>query len=165
MKKKIITSVGILLAVALVVGLTVVAVGTYGSEDDPLVTLSYLNDTVTPSIMEDLDSSLDAKSEELSGDFQKLASESTSGYESVTLKKGETLICSIGTELLLRSGTAVSAGSESPYLIDETGGVSMSATDISLTVNHMYMVTSAGGGAKVSSDEAVLLVRGAYTIN
>ena len=53
-RKKTLIAVGVLLAVALVVGLTTLAVSNYGTESDPLVTLSYLEDRLTPEILDQL---------------------------------------------------------------------------------------------------------------
>ena len=57
-KKKAIIAVSVLLAVLLVAGITAVAVTSYGTQDDPLVTLSYLNSTAKTEIMAEVDKAI-----------------------------------------------------------------------------------------------------------
>ena len=171
-RKKVTIAIGVLLAVALVVGLTTLAVTNYGTQSDPLVTLSYLQDTLTPQIMEQLEDQLYAKADELTEDFENLLSQNggsstsagTATFSVVTLNAGDVLSCSVGTEIMPRIGTVVSAGSDSPRLIDETTGESISSSDVQLEHNHMYMVTIDGNGIKATSSSKVL-IRGSYTVN
>ena len=167
--KKFVIAIAVLLAVALVSGLTTLAVTNYGTKDDPLVTLSYLNQTVTPGILDELDDSIDAKASELTREFeQRVAAaggaSTASGFSVVTLSNGQTVTCGVGTEIMLRIGSAVSAGSDSPRLIDETTGESVTAAGTTLAANHMYMVTIQGNGVKATSNGVKILIRGAYTI-
>lgn len=162
LKKKIIISLAIIIAVAFVAGVTSVATSTYGSQSDPLVALSYLDDTVTPSIMSQLETLINTKLADLSGGTLTLNDGQT--FSVVTLTNGQTVTCSVGTEIMLRIGTAVSAGNDSPRLIDETDGTSVTASGTSLTTNHMYMVTIENNGIKATSAVKVL-IRGNYTIS
>ncbi|MGM9521529.1 MAG: hypothetical protein ACI3VB_03530 [Oscillospiraceae bacterium] len=166
-KRKFVIALGVLLAVALVAGLSTLAATTYGTQSDPLVTLSYLEKTVTPNIMNQLQDSIDNKAAELKAEFDKKLSESgstTSGFSVISLTSGQTVTCSVGTEIMLRVGTAVSAGADSPRLIDETTGSSVTSAGTSLTKNHMYMVTIQGNGIKATSSVKIL-IRGDYTIS
>lgn len=162
-KKKLLISLSIIIAVAFVAGVTAVATSTYGSQSDPLVALSYLDDTVTPSIMSRLETMINEK---ISGISVGGTTTVTNGQEFsvVSLTNGQTLTCSVGTEIMLRIGSAVSAGSSSPRLVDETTGSSVTSSGTALTQNHMYMVTIKGNGIKATSSVKVL-VRGDYTIS
>lgn len=167
--KKIMIAVAVLAAVAVVSSLTTLAVTNYGSQDDPLVTLSYLNETVTPSIQDRLNEILDERLDELArelgeaGGFPSGGSQ-PSGFVVLTLNAGQTVTCGVGTEIMLRIGSASSAGPEIPRLIDETGGDSVIDAGIPLTVNHMYMVTIKENGVKATSDFTKILIRGEYTV-
>ncbi len=169
--KKIATAIAVLVFTALVSGLTTMAVSNYGSRDDPLVTLSYLNQTVRPQIEAAVDEALNAKAAELTREFQSIAGQSgtvsgsqPSGFVVLTLNNGQTVTCGVGTEIMLRIGSAVSNGPDSPRLIDETGGTSVGSSGTDLTVNHMYMVTIKGNGIKATRDNTKVLIRGDYTV-
>ena len=168
-KKKLVIAAGVLLAVAMIVGLTTLAVTNFGTQSDPLVTLSYLEKKLTPSILDQLQTSIDAKANELKAEFdKKLASSgagsTVSGFSVVSLTSGQKVTCSVGTEIMLRIGSAVTYGSDSPRLIDETTGSAVSAAGTALTKNHMYMVTIQGNGIEATSSVKIL-IRGEYTIS
>lgn len=170
--KKIAIAIGVLAAVALVSGLTTMAVTNYGSEDDPLVTLSYLNETVTPAIEAQINQALEAKIQELNDAFAQIVSQNPSGGASVdsgfsvlTLSNGQTVICGVGAEIMPRLGSVVSTGPDSPRLVDETDGTSVDASGTALTANHMYMVTIKNNGVKATADNTKILIRGEYTVS
>ena len=48
MKKKTLTTIILIVALAIVAAVTVYAVANYGTKEDPLVTSSYLQDVVQP---------------------------------------------------------------------------------------------------------------------
>lgn len=170
--KKIAIAIAVLAFTALVSGLTTMAVTNYGSRSDPLVTVSYLNETVKPQIEAAVEQAMEAKAAELAQQFRDIAGQSSgttgasqpSGFVVITLKKGQTVTCGVGTEIMPRIGAVVSNGPDSPRLIDETGGVSVTGAGTELTVNHMYMVTIKGNGVKATRDNTKLLIRGDYTI-
>lgn len=175
--KKIAVGIAVLVLVALVSGLTTMAVTNYGSRDDPLVTLSYLNDTLTPMLEERFNQALDARVQAMTEEFRALVESQgqdqgqgdaggsqPSGFAVLTLNNGQTVTCGVGTEIMLRLGTAVSAGPDSPRLIDETGGESVASAGASLAVNHMYMVTIKGNGITATRDNTKILIRGEYTV-
>ena len=170
--KKFVIAVAVLLAVALVSGLTTLAVTKDGTQDDPLVTLSYLTQKVTPDILDKLGDRIDAKAAELTEEFEQRIAASgggtasaPSGFTVVTLTNGQTVTCGVGTEIMLRLGSAVSAGPDNPRLIDETTGGSVSTSGTALTANHMYMVTIQGNGVKATANNTKILIRGEYTIS
>lgn len=175
--KRIAIAVAVLAAVALISGLTTMAVTNYGSKDDPLVTLSYLDETVTPAIMEKFNAALDAKTAELQAMIDKLSGQSAppsggtsgsstpSGFVVLTLKNGQTVTCGVGTEIMPRIGTVTSYGKSNPRLVDETTATAVSTAGKTLTTNHMYMVTIKDNGVKATRDNTKILIRGDYTVS
>ena len=162
-----------------------VAAGQQGSQSDPLVTLSYLNQQVTPAILAQVDSQLTARQSELESKLTAVKDQyvkeveaklSVSGgtssggqtatgsavYEVVTLSAGQTLTGGAACEFLLRSGTATCVSDASPGLVDMTDGTTLSSGN-PLVTNHLYMVTIADRGLTATSSVKVL-VRGSYTI-
>ena len=174
---------GLLLLSYTLLVVSVMAAGTVGSESDPLVTLSYLNDTFKADLLKALDEKIAARDKELSdklsaqvkADTEKLAQ--TTGvsvgagsagsgdtFSVVTLSKGQTLTGEIGCEVMLRVGTATCVAGSSPGLIDETTAGTLNSGK-ALTQNHLYMMTIADRGVKASADTVKLLVRGGYTVS
>ena len=128
-----------------------------GASGDPLVTLSYLNDTYFNAILSKVDSRIAAQG----------GGSGTSGTAStftlVTLSSGQTLKGGIGCEVMLRVGTATCSASSTPGLIDTTDATTLNNGG-ALVTNHLYMMTIEGRGVKAGSGTVKLLVRGGYTI-
>ncbi len=167
-KKKLPILITIVVALALGIGLTSIAAGNYGTQDDPLITRSYLDATATPNILDKLNGLMDEKATALTESFTSMldGTEITvqSGFSVLTLTEGQTLQCSVGTEIMLRVGSAVSAGPDNPRLIDETGGVSITDEGTALEKNHMYMVTIINNGITATASTVKVVIRGEYTI-
>ncbi len=144
-----------------------------GDQSDPLVTLSYLNQTALPQIIKQVEDKTAAKQKELEqnltdqiNQYKQQAGQGTSGgsasYTLVSMTKGQVMSLGVGCELLLRVGSATVKANTSPALIDlSSGGTVGSGT--SLTKNHLYMATIADRTLTASAD-AKLLVRGSYSI-
>ena len=122
-----------------------------GSASDPLVTLSYLNETFLGQIMTQVDQS------------GGTGSASSAEFTVVTLSKGQTLTGDIGCEVMLRIGSASCVSPSNPGLIDETTAAALNNGG-ALAVNHLYMMTIEGRGVKAGAATTKLLVRGTYTI-
>lgn len=167
------------IALAAALGLTVICAGTAlgasGDKDDPLVTLSYLEQTALPDVVSQVEEKLDERQKELSDTLgqqidqykQEVAALGTQGsgasYTLVTLSKGQTMALEVGCEVMLRVGTATVQAATSPALVDvSTGGTVDSGT--SLTKNHLYMATIEDRIITPTADTVKLMVRGGYTI-
>ena len=104
---------------------------TPASVEDPLITLSYLD--------------------------KRLATQE--GYTAVSLKKGQSVTGSVGTGLILLSGSATATGAG---VVDLTEG-SLTGEDLSLFLYHSYIVPVEKGGCTALSS-CTLLVSGEYTV-
>lgn len=148
----------ILAAAVLGAGIGAYATATYGSQADPLVTVSYLNQTLTPYMSSQFDSQLSQAMEKLGNDFEAQLSASAGTFRVMTLSSGQTLSGGAGCEILYRSGPCTA----SAELIDVSIGSAV-ASGASLTANHLYMTS--GSGAAVKAGGAVtLLVRGVCSV-
>ena len=134
-----------------------------GSASDPLVTLSYLNETFMDSIMERVDQKIAARNSQLLQHSGGTGSASSAEFTVVTLSKGQTLTGDIGCEVMLRIGSASCVSPSNPGLIDETTAAALNNGG-ALAVNHLYMMTIEGRGVKAGAATTKLLVRGTYTI-
>ena len=154
----------VLLALSGILSTTVSLAAEAGSEGDPLVTLSYLNDTFLNTILTKVDQKIAARNSQIA---QQLGGQSTSGtaaaFTVVTLSKGQVLTGDIGCEVMLRVGTASCVSPSSPGLIDESAAVTLNNGG-ALVQNHLYMMTIEGRGVKATAATTKLLVRGTYTI-
>ena len=165
-----------LLAVTLLLG-TGAVLASGGSKSDPLVTLSYLEDTVIPDLLSDISSEIKSLNKSLKNDLadqieeyedemKDLVSGTNVGSETyvlVTLTSGQTLALDVGCELMLRVGSATVSAASNPALIDiTTGGTNNGGA--SLEKNHLYMATIADRVIVPTADTVKLLVRGGYTV-
>ena len=156
-----------MLALSLVLSCTVSLAAEAGSSQDPLVTLSYLNDTFLGQIMEQVDAKIAQRNsqivQELGGQTSSGGTATASTFTVVTLSSGQTLTGDIGCEVMLRVGTAACVSPSTPGLIDESAGSTLSNGG-ALVQNHLYMMTVEGRGVRATVATTKLLVRGSYTI-
>jgi hypothetical protein len=149
-----------------------------GSKDNPLVTLGYLNDvfsntilkTTNEKILQDqvtyekkLDDKIIAYRAELSNQSGSGENSASALFSLVELASGQTLIGSVGCEMMLRVGSAQCVSSESPGLIDVTSGAVLENGQ-NLVKNHLYMVTIEGRSVKALGGTVKLMVQGSYQI-
>ena len=164
-------------ALALTVMCGGAALAAAGDESDPLVTKSYLDQTVLPGLVSqveekaatrqsELEKSLAAQIEQYKQDVAAMGTGGTgsdASYTLVTLTSGQTMALEVGCEVMLRVGTATVNAATSPALIDiSTGGTINNGT--SLTKNHLYMATIADRTITPTAATVKLLVRGGYSV-
>lgn len=156
-----------LLAISCVLSTTVSLAAEAGSTGDPLVTLSYLNETFLGNILSAVDLKIAARNsqivQQLGGSVSTGATSTASTFTVVTLSNGQTLTGQIGCEVMLRVGSAVCVSSSAPGLIDETAASTLNNGG-GLVQNHLYMMTIENRGVKATAATTKLLVRGSYTI-
>lgn len=141
-----------------------------GTQSDPLVTLSYLTQTVQPDILRQTEERADARQKDLTTQFENLIGQLQGGtggsasYTVVTLAPGDRVKLEVGCEMMLRVGSAtVSSGTE-PALIDMTTGGTLAGGG-SLVQNHLYMATIPDRTLNAGSGTVKLLMRGGYSIS
>ena len=175
MKRKLAIVIVVIAIAAFVGGTGILAFAELGTQDDPLITLSYLTEVFKKQVMDDakkteqeLTQKLESRISELESRLQSSPSAPTpipggaNVFTVVTLNNGQSLTCSAGTEMMLRVGSASGFGS-APALVDYTDGATLSSGS-SLTTNHMYLVTIEGNGARATAGTVRILVRGNYKI-
>jgi len=142
--------------VIVILAVSVSADANYSTENDPLVTLSYV-EKLKGQIIEEL------KNQTISfqGDFS---------YEVLELRSGQSLMAKSSCELILRSGSANVVVTDevnkanSIGLSDLTAGTELTDSK-QIPVNHYIIISRADGrGVKITSDIAYLLIRGEYEI-
>ena len=155
----------VLVVLSVMLNATVTVAGAVaGGSDDPLVTLSYLNDTFLGEILNKVDEKIAARNSQIVQQLGGTMGSSTSStFTVVTLTSGQVLTGELGCEVMLRVGAAVCVASSSPGLIDETTAGTLNNGG-ALAQNHLYMMTIEGRGVKATAATTKLLVRGSYSI-
>lgn len=152
----------VVLSAVLMTGVSLAAEA--GSAGDPLVTLSYLNDTFFDEIMRRVDQKIaDRTGQALPGGGGSGTSGTSASFVVVTLSEGQTLTGDIGCEVMLRVGSAVCVSPSSPGLIDETAGTTLAGGG-ALVQNHLYMMTIEGRGVRATAATTKVLARGSCTV-
>ena len=127
-----------------------------GSQGDPLVTLSYLNDTFLGQVLSEVDQKLAQRDQDLTAQFER----------ELLLREqsGQTLTGEAGCQVLLRAGAAlcVSPGRSTPGLVDLTDGGTVNDGG-ALVQNHLYLMTDSRG-VTASGGPVTLLVLGEYVL-
>ncbi len=126
-----------------------------GTESDPLISKSYIDDVLIPQFEEYVQ-----KEVKKAGSKD---SSSNNGFELVELDKGDRLICENGTELMLRMGTAKIIATEKGGIADATYGADL-PDGTEMPSNHLLIVpVNDGRGIKATSD-VIVMVKGGYKI-
>ncbi len=133
MKKIIVT----LLVVAFAFGTvgTVTYLASPGDSDDPIITLSYIEDILKGQL----------------------------SFKVVNLEKGNVLIGDEGTELVLRMGSAKIIATEKGGLADLTDGYDL-ADGTQMPSNHHLVIPVADGRGIEAQNTAIVLVKGDYKV-
>ena len=109
--KKLRTFAVFCLVAVLLGGVCVYANTTYGTESDPLITLSYLNSVLKP----ELEQKYSQQTQAAIADVETRMEENLNGsYVAVTVKANQTLTCKAGCEFMVRSGEAYRIHATSP---------------------------------------------------
>lgn len=158
-KKILYVLIGIVI-LALGAGIGAYAASTLGTQSDPLIVKSYLDNVLTPQLQSDFDSQIDSKVQQLEQEIAGVSSALSGNFKTVSLSSGQTLKGTVGCEIVLRSGTA--SASSSAGLSDLTSG-SVVSNGSTLSANHLCVVATANDGVKASGS-VTLLIKGSYTI-
>lgn len=146
-----------------------------GSAADPLVSKSYVEDLAS-----DLESRLQSRlagladkeyvderillmGQNQSDGVDKAYVDSKLAFQVVNLSAGSRIIGEAGTELVLRGGKAIAIAGPLGGLLDATGGTDVPQGE-SVKPNHLLAVPRADGRGLYATQDAVLMVKGNYTI-
>jgi len=123
-----------------------------GSETDPLITLSYLEQRIS-----EVKKYVDDK-------ISSLNNTSSNNLEVIELKNGQKIIGREGTEFIMRSGKAIAKVSDLGGISDVTDGVDLKEGE-NIPRNHQLIIPRDDGrGLVIIEDSTFVLVRGEYII-
>lgn len=106
-----------------------------GSEGDPLITKSYIESVLYPEMK----------------------------FKVVEVPAGKSVICSAGTEMILRMGTCSIIGSQKGGVSDVTMGYDL-ADGTNVQGNHLLIVPLDDGRGVRTSTDCLIMIKGGYTI-
>ena len=106
-----------------------------GTEEDPLITKSYLDEI--------------------------MAQQTT--FKVVEVPAGKSVICSAGTEMILRMGTCSVIGTQKGGISDVTMGYDL-ADGTNVQGNHLLIVPLDDGRGVRTSETCLIMIKGGYTI-
>lgn len=152
MKRNIwITRLACMLLIAGTIAGVAIAVGDPGTQSNPLVTLDYLNKAI-----EELSLAVDKKIEEKADEILGRMGDSGAVFAAVTVDSGKDLYLTSGSQMVLRTGSAISIGG----ILDATEG---EITSGELKENRIYIAM--GEDHKITvSGTVTFLVLGGYSI-
>ena len=117
-----------------------------GSQDDPLVSKSYV------------DAAINGLRNEIGN-----GGGSADIYTVVEVPAGKKLECKSGTEVILRSGSATAVDSASGGVSDVTAGLDLAGGQ-NVTTNHHLIIPRTDGRGLAARTNIIVMVKGDYTI-
>ena len=106
-----------------------------GTEADPLITKSYIESVVYPATR----------------------------FQVVNVPAGKSVICSAGTEMILRMGTCSVIGNEKGGISDVTMGYDL-ADGIVVQGNHLLIAPLNDGRGVRTSTDCIFMIKGGYEV-
>ena len=128
----------VIAALATVFTITVLASG-----EDPVISLSYLNEIFMPKV-------------------EKKINEAAV-FTVVNVEKGKTFVAGAGCEFILRGGEATVNASAQGGLSDTTAGGDL-AQDTAVPANHLLIVPRDDGRGFKATTDVIIMVKGVYEI-
>ena len=152
-----------LCALAITVGGVTALAAAQGSQEDPLITLGYLESVLRPDLEKKVDAAVEgnekALAEKLDASIaayekkvdEAIAAAPVSAVEAKALAAGQSLVPGAGREVLVISGSLTALG----QLTDPTAGKVVSAGE-ALEVGHLYVTGSDTAGCKATGSASVM---------
>lgn len=150
-KRKIMSCI---LAIGVIIAGKEIALSEAGSDRDPLVSKSYIEKRI-----DDVLKYVDSKVANIGGESKPVETK----LEVVDIKKGESLIAGQGTEIILRSGTAMAIGSDLGGISDVTEGRDIPTYE-RVSPNHQLIIPRDDGRGIYAEKDCICLVKGSYYI-
>lgn len=147
-----------------------------GTSYDPIVSKSYVEQKFNEilNILDNQDSNLhmgisqELKEAIIEEILLKISGESnnisTGTFTPIMLNTGQILIGTDGTEIIFRSGNAISYSNIQEGIVNVTKGTNMDANQ-SLEANNLLIIPRNDGRGVLALEDSWFLVKGGYTIN
>ena len=130
-----------------------------GSSDDPLVSLSYVNDVLIPQLKSYVNSQIPSK-----GQLGANSYSTGNTFDVVNVPAGKTVIGAQGCNMILRMGKGAVVASAKGGLADVTAGGDLQ-TGTSAPANHLLIVPVDDWRGITMLTDGILMINGTYSIN
>jgi len=127
-----------------------------GSEDDPLISKSYIENQVIPR----LEQYIESRIAEIKSGGGASASDT---FKVVEADAGQEIICSAGAEIILRMGKATVIATEKGGLADTTAGFDL-ANGTDMPSNHLLIIPVGDGRGIRATEKVIVMIKGGYTV-
>ena len=156
LRAKILIPVALITAV--IAATAVFAIASPGGEDDPLITLSYINDKVIPQLKEYIDEKLSSQPQ-----GGTTVNQTSAGFTLVNVKANCKIIGAEGTEFVLRMGSGTIVATANGGVADLTGGVDL-ADGSDIPSNHNLLSPKNDSRGLHMATDGIVLIKGTYTV-
>lgn len=146
---------------AAVCALATVVLAEPGASDDPLISKSYIENQLMPQIKQYIESRLAEVGGGGSGGGA--AAVTADKFNVVNASAGQQIICSAGTELILRMGSASVIATEKGGIADTTDGFDL-ADGAFMPSNHLLIVPVSDGRGVRATTDIIVMIKGGYTV-
>jgi len=136
MKKRIVTLFSVVSAMLFFVAFAAQP----GTDEDPLVTKSYIEGVVYPHV------------------------KSTTSFNIVNVPANKSVMCDAGTEIILRMGSCTVIGTAKGGISDVTMGFDLPDSTV-IQGNHLLIVPIGDGRGVRTVTDCILMIKGGYTLN
>ena len=150
-----------LIVIAVLVCLCALGIGAVaepGTDSDPLISKSYVDNVLLPEIQQMIDSSVAGV-----GGTDSSGNAESERFVVVEVSKGKKVICDAGTELILRMGSATVIATPKGGLADTTSGYDL-ADGWQMPSNHLLIVPVADGRGVKADTDVIVMIKGGYRI-
>ena len=160
---KLMRPAAMLCALAITVGGVTALAAAQGSQEDPLITLSYLESVLRPDLEKKVDAAVKDNEKALAdkldasiADYEKkvdeaLAAAPGAAFQAKALARNESFTPGAGREVLVVSGSLTAVG----QLTDTTAGKTIKAGE-TLEVGHLYVTNSDSAGCRATDAASVM---------
>lgn len=145
---------------AAVCALATVVLAEPGASDDPLISKSYIENQLMPQIKQYIESRL---AEVGGGSGGGTTAGTADKFNVVNASAGQQIICSAGTELILRMGSASVIATEKGGIADTTDGFDL-ADGAFMPSNHLLIVPVSDGRGVRATTDIIVMIKGGYTV-
>lgn len=130
-----------------------------GTQEDPVISLSYLDNVFFNKVKDYIDQKL--TNAQPSGGTSTPQPAAT--YKVVKIEVAKSFIAGEGCEFILRSGTAKAITTEKGGIADTTSGTDLKNT-APIPANHLLIVPLADGRGFKADTEVLVMVKGSYSL-
>ena len=141
---KLMRPVAMLCALGITIGGVTALAAAQGSQEDPLITLSYLESVLRPDLEKKVDAAVAQAGPATTGTGSTV-------FAAKSLEKGDSFTPGAGREILVISGSLTAVGA----LTDTTAGKTVSAGEV-LEVGHLYITASDTAGCRATAAASVM---------